>query len=65
MTSTPEYLYVVSNAGCRENDIQIMTSKIKQMQADGKDVSLQFLDDKGLVALQGMEYLLILKLFVT
>jgi len=53
VTSTPEYLYVVSNAGCRENDIQIMTSKIKQMQADGKDVSLQFLDDKGLVALQG------------
>jgi len=53
VTSTPDYLYVVSNAGCRENDTKIMTAKIDEMRASGKDVSLQFLNDRGLVALQG------------
>jgi len=53
VTNAEGFLYVVSNAGCREKDIKLMENKIKDMQGQGKDVSLQFLDDQGLVALQG------------
>jgi len=53
VTNAEGFLYVVSNAGCRKKDMKLMQDKIKQMQGHGKDVSLQFLEDKGLIALQG------------
>lgn len=53
VTNAPGHLYVVSNAGCRDTDMPHMENRIKEMQADGKDVSLEFIDDMGLVALQG------------
>ena len=53
VTNSIGHLYIVSNAGCRDKDMKLMSDRIKEMQAEGKDVSLEFLDDKGLVALQG------------
>ena len=53
VTNSENFLCVVSNAGCREKDMDVMKRRIKEMQADGKDVSLEFIEDKGLVALQG------------
>ena len=53
VTNSEGFLYVVSNAGCREKDMEVMQRRIREMQADGKDVSLEFIEDKGLVALQG------------
>ena len=47
------WLPIVSNAGCRDNDIALMTSRLKEMQGQGQDVGIQFVDDKGLVAFQG------------
>jgi len=53
VTKVKDHLYVVSNAGCRHKDIPLMKSKLSELQAQGLDVSLEFLDDRGLVALQG------------
>merc|ERR1712106_862105 len=53
VTKVEDHLYVVSNAGCRHKDIPLMKSKLSELQAQGLDVSLEFLDDRGLVALQG------------
>jgi len=53
VTNADGFLYVVSNAGCRTKDIKLMQGKIQDMQGQGKDVSLEFLDEKGLIALQG------------
>ena len=53
MTNAGDNLYVVSNAGCRHKDIPLMEAKEKEMKAAGKDVTLEFIEDRGLVALQG------------
>jgi len=50
-----EHLYVVSNAGCRHKDIPLMQNKAAQMKGQGLDVSLEFGDDRGLIAVQGPE----------
>ena len=49
------YLYVVSNAGCRDKDIPLMKSTAENFKANGKDIHLEFLEDHALVALQGPE----------
>ena len=48
-----DHLYVVSNAGCREKDIPLLRVREKEMQEQGREVSLHLLEDRGLVALQG------------
>ena len=53
VTKADDHLYVVSNAGRREQDIPLMLSKEAEMKAEGKDVALELLDDRGLLALQG------------
>ena len=50
-----QHLYVVSNAGCRHKDIPLMTDKAEEMRRRGLDVTLEFGDDRGLIALQGPE----------
>jgi len=46
--------YVVTNAGCREKDIEYLTSELERWQADGQPaVNWEQLDDYGLIALQG------------
>ena len=53
VTNADEHLYVVSNAGCRDKDIPLMSGREKDMKQMGKDVTLEFIEDRGLVALQG------------
>jgi len=53
VTKAEGHLYVVSNAGRREQDIPLMQAKEADMKAEGKDVTLELLDDRGLLALQG------------
>ena len=53
VTAAEDHLYVVSNAGCREQDVALMTARLAEMVAAGKDVAVEFLSERGLVALQG------------
>ena len=55
ITKTPlGYLYLVTNAGCIEKDKSLLETKLAQMKADGKDVTLEYMDqDYSLLALQG------------
>ena len=53
VTKAEDHLYVVSNAGRREQDIPLMLAKEAEMKTDGKDVALELLEDRGLLALQG------------
>ena len=54
VTNAEEHLYVVSNAGCRDKDIPLMSARLKKMkEEEGRDVSLEFVEDRGLIALQG------------
>ncbi|RWS27932.1 aminomethyltransferase-like isoform X1 [Leptotrombidium deliense] len=49
-----DYLYVVSNAGCRDKDLQLMHTQLDAFKRRGKDVTLEHLDDTfSLIALQG------------
>jgi len=53
VTKADNHLYVVSNAGRREQDIPLMRAKEEEMKVEGKDVALELLEDRGLLALQG------------
>ena len=53
MTNAGDHLYVVSNAGCRHKDIPLMAARAEVMKAEGSDITLEFIEDRGLVALQG------------
>jgi aminomethyltransferase len=48
-----DYLYVVSNAGCAEKDLKHLREAERQKKADGLDISLNLIEDCGLLALQG------------
>ncbi|XP_043468997.1 aminomethyltransferase, mitochondrial [Leptopilina heterotoma] len=47
--------FVVSNAGRRKEDLQLLLEKKDELTANGKDVKINFLDplERGLIALQG------------
>ncbi|XP_064117075.1 aminomethyltransferase, mitochondrial-like isoform X1 [Macrobrachium nipponense] len=49
------YLYVVSNAGCKEKDLAHMKQQLASFKAAGGDVELEIIEDHGLVAVQGPE----------
>ena len=53
VTNAGDHLYVVSNAGCRHKDIPLMAARAEVMKAEGRDITLEFIEDRGLVALQG------------
>ena len=53
VTNAGDHLYVVSNAGCRHKDIPLMAARAEEMRGQGRDVNLEFIEDRGLVALQG------------
>ena len=53
VTEAVDHLYVVSNAGCRDQDVALMEARLAEMAAAGQDVAVEFLTDRGLVALQG------------
>lgn len=56
-----DYLYVVSNAGCKEKDLQHLREHLASFKASGGDVELEIIDDHGLVAVQGPEMAKILQ----
>ncbi len=47
------YLYVVSNAGCRDKDLALLQSNLAVAKQRGMDVDLEVLDGRGLLAVQG------------
>lgn len=47
------YLYVVSNAGCKEKDLAHMREQLQAFKDAGGDVELEVIEDHGLVAVQG------------
>lgn len=49
------YLYVVSNAGCKEKDLAHMRERLADFKGKGGDAELEIIDDHGLVAVQGPE----------
>lgn len=51
--TTLGYLYVVSNAGCREKDLALLNSKLQIAKQNGLDVDMEILDNRGLLAIQG------------
>ncbi|CAD5224991.1 unnamed protein product [Bursaphelenchus okinawaensis] len=55
------YLYVVSNAGCIDKDVEHMKKHEAEWKAKGKDVEVRVLDKYGLIALQGPEAVLLLE----
>jgi len=48
-----DYLYVVSNAGCRDKDIPLMRNAEASFKSKGKDVTFITRDDLALLAVQG------------
>lgn len=51
--ATDRYLYVVSNAGCRDKDLAHLRDKITSFRAKGGDAELEVIDTHGLLAVQG------------
>ncbi|XP_022653058.1 aminomethyltransferase, mitochondrial-like isoform X2 [Varroa jacobsoni] len=49
VSSTPEYLYIVSNAGCVEKDLKHVRANLRKW----KDVELEIITDHVLLAVQG------------
>nr|CAG4644754.1 EOG090X057R [Leptodora kindtii] len=51
--SSSGFLYVVSNAGCRDKDLALLNSSKDAAKQKGLDVDLEVLDGRGLLAIQG------------
>ncbi|CAI5450886.1 unnamed protein product [Caenorhabditis angaria] len=55
MKTDKDFLFLVTNAGCIEKDLPYLLENAAKWRANGKDVQIQTLDNRGLVALQGPE----------
>lgn len=51
--TSQDFLYVVSNAGRIDKDLEHVSNKCKEFQLKGKDVSVSVVNDRALLALQG------------
>ena len=60
-----DHLYVVSNAGCRHKDMPLMKQAETEWKSKGGDVTVEFVDDHGLIAVQGPEAVKIVQSLVT
>jgi aminomethyltransferase len=50
----PEKFYVVTNAGCRDKDMEYFSQQLEDFRSSGgQEVTWQFLSGSGLIALQG------------
>lgn len=47
------FLYLVSNAGCRDKDLALLTSSLASAKSKGLDVDIEVLEERGLLAIQG------------
>lgn len=52
-STSSDYLYIVSNAGCADKDFAHMKSAEERMRAKKFDVKLERIENRGLIALQG------------
>ena len=57
---TNDELYVVSNAGCLEKDLNLMKTQEKKFQKQGKDVKVEVIE-KSLLAVQGPKMMSLLQ----
>jgi len=48
------YFYMVTNAGCKEKDLHRLNSHAARWREAGKEVEIESLEGRGLVAVQGM-----------
>eukprot|EP01087_Luapelamoeba_hula_P009351 TRINITY_DN2411_c0_g1_i1.p1 TRINITY_DN2411_c0_g1~~TRINITY_DN2411_c0_g1_i1.p1 ORF type:complete len:377 (+),score=64.23 TRINITY_DN2411_c0_g1_i1:270-1400(+) len=53
ITNAGDHLFIVVNAGCADKDIEHLTTHVKEAQSNGQDVSLELIDDRSLIAIQG------------
>ncbi|XP_077547524.1 aminomethyltransferase, mitochondrial isoform X3 [Haemaphysalis longicornis] len=53
VNKTKDWLYIVSNAGCRDKDLAHVQAKLAAFQAAGGQATLELLDSWSLLALQG------------
>jgi len=60
-----DHLYVVSNAGCRHKDMPLMKQAETEWKSKGGDVTVEFVDDHGLIAVQGPEAVKIVQSLIT
>ncbi|XP_003241237.1 aminomethyltransferase, mitochondrial [Acyrthosiphon pisum] len=61
-----DFLYMVTNAGCKEQDMRMLTEQLSIFKSSGHDASLEFLDsdEQSLLALQGPRSAAVLQSFV-
>ena len=55
------FLYAVSNAGCREKDLALLNANLALAKKKGLDVSLEVLEERGLLAIQGPKSMSVLQ----
>ncbi|CAJ0961858.1 unnamed protein product, partial [Mesorhabditis belari] len=56
-----DFIYMVTNAGCIDKDLPYLQENAASWRAKGKDVQINTLDGRGLIALQGPEMAAVLK----
>ncbi|CAI2355428.1 unnamed protein product [Caenorhabditis sp. 36 PRJEB53466] len=55
MKTDKDFLFLVTNAGCIDKDLPYLLENATAWRAQGKDVKIETLDKRGLVAVQGPE----------
>ncbi|ETN87128.1 hypothetical protein RB195_013685 [Necator americanus] len=56
-----DYIYMVTNAGCIDKDLPYLQENAGKWRSNGKDVGIEILDGRGLVAVQGPEMVKVLQ----
>ncbi|KAL4856122.1 Aminomethyltransferase [Chlorella vulgaris] len=62
---SPDELYIVVNAGCREKDLAHLGKHLDAFKAKGGQVDMEVHDDRSLLALQGPEAVAVLQQHVS
>ncbi|KAL1237166.1 Aminomethyltransferase [Trichinella pseudospiralis] len=55
ITKDEDHLFLVSNAACSDKDIAHMKLELEHFKKDGRDVTVEHLDNRALIAVQGPE----------
>ena len=53
ITNFSDHIFMVINAGCKHKDIPHLQHHLSEFRASGKDASIEIIEDRGLIALQG------------
>ncbi|KAG1659795.1 Aminomethyltransferase, mitochondrial [Nymphon striatum] len=59
------YLFIVSNAGCMDKDLEHMKGNLQEFKSKGGDAELEVITDRALIALQGPGMTRVLQPLVT